>query len=193
MRNPKGALTELAEVAALALGLYLVITFAIQPVHVIGLSMYPTVDDQDYLIALKLPYHFHGPDRGDIIIMRDPYNPSRDFIKRVIALPGERILLRDGKVYVNERLLVEPYLQRTEPWTRDNSWPASGQEFTLGPGKYFVMGDNRNNSSDSRLFGPVSQNQIEARAWLRLLPVDHVGVIGGSPPYLSTQRLPAAA
>src|SRR5438094_9293489 len=97
----KSLLGEVLEVVVLALGLYLVITVAVQTVHVIGLSMYPTLDNDDYLIATKLDYHFHAPQRGDIIIMRDPYDPSKDFIKRVVALPGDRILIRDRRVLVN--------------------------------------------------------------------------------------------
>src|SRR5437868_3640495 len=106
----KSLLGEVLEVVVLALGLYLVITVAVQTVHVIGLSMYPTLDNDDYLIATKLDYRFHQPQRGDIIIMRDPYDPSKDFIKRVIALPGERLLIKDGHVYINGRQLSEPYL-----------------------------------------------------------------------------------
>jgi signal peptidase I len=189
MRNPKGLLVELVEVGVLALCLYIVITFAIQTVHVLGTSMYPTVDDQDYLIALKLPYRFHGPDRGDIIIMRDPYDNSKDFIKRVIGLPGDRIVIRDGKVYINEHLVNEPYIKET--W--NDTWPTSGQERTLGPDEYFVMGDNRNHSSDSRVFGPIKRNQIEAHAWLRVLPFSHFGFIDTERPQITNQSLPAAA
>src|SRR5437763_5603456 len=125
----KGILTEVAEVALLALVLYLVINVAIQTVHVIGLSMYPTVGDQDYLAATKIDYRFHPPQRGDIIIMRDPYDQSRDFIKRVIAVPGDRVLIRNGRVYINDRQLDEPYLN-PEPWTQNTDWPlaeGSGQ------------------------------------------------------------------
>jgi signal peptidase I len=189
MRNTRGLLLELAEVAALALGLYLVITFALQTVHVIGLSMYPTVDDQDYLIALKLPYRFHAPERGDIVIMRDPYDPSRDFIKRIVAGPGDRIVVREGKVFVNDRLMQEPYI--SQPWS--DSWPPSGREQTLGADQFFVMGDNRNHSSDSRMFGPINRNQIEAQAWLRFLPLSNFGIIGGQPPKMTDQTLPTPA
>lgn len=189
MRNTRGLLLELAEVAALALGLYLVIWFSLQTVHVIGLSMYPTVDDQDYLIALKLPYRFHAPQRGDIVIMRDPYDPTRDFIKRVIGVPGDRIVLRDGKVFINEHQVSEPYI--VQPWS--DSWPPSGQEQKLGPDQFFVMGDNRNHSSDSRMFGSINRNQIEAQASLRVFPLSHFGVIGGQPPRITPQTLPTPA
>ncbi len=200
-KSSKGALAEVAEVVFLALALYLVITFAVQTVHVIGLSMYPTVDDQDYLIAAKLPYRLHSPERGDIIIMRDPFDSSKDFIKRVIALPGERLRIRAGKVYVNGRLLEEPYQAGSEPWIVNAEWPPPGSAAAgdpegglIPPKSYFVMGDNRNHSSDSRLFGAVKADQIEAKAWVRVIPVNHFGWIGGSPPRLQAQPgLPAAA
>jgi signal peptidase I len=188
-------LTEIAEVVVLALLLYIVINFAIQTVHVIGLSMYPTVNNEDYLIATKIDYRFHPPDRGDIIIMRDPFDNSRDFIKRVVGVPGDRLLIRNGHTYINGRLLDEPYIN-SEPWTTNANWPAGPTADPdgrlLGGDDYFVMGDNRNHSSDSRLFGFVHRNQIEARAWIRVLPVTRLGPIDTLKPRISsTELLPA--
>ncbi len=167
----------------LALGLYLVITFAIQTVHVLGLSMYPTLDDNDYLIATKIDYRLHPPQRGDIIIMRDPYDSTKDFIKRVIALPGEQLLIRDGHVYIDGRLLPEPYVRSDEPWVTNANYPLPGpggaapEPLVIPPNEYFVMGDNRNASSDSRMFGPVARDRIEARAWLRIWPFTAFGPV----------------
>jgi signal peptidase I len=181
VRASRGLLTELAEVFLLAVGLYLVINFAVQTVHVVGSSMYPTVMDQDYFVATKIDYHFRRPQRGDIIIMRDPLDSRRDFIKRIIAVPGDHILIRDGHVYINGRQLTERYLER-KPWTQYATWPASPppspQGRLMGHDEYFVMGDNRNASSDSRIFGPIHRDQIEARAWIRVLPLTHLGPIG---------------
>jgi signal peptidase I len=178
-------LTELAEIAVLALGLYIVIQFAVQTVHVIGLSMYPTLDNDNYLIASKLDYRVHQPGRGDIIIMRDPYDESKDFIKRVVALPGERLLIREGHVFINGRELDEPYLRDNEPWTSSNNWPAGGAPDgeVLSNDSYFVMGDNRNRSSDSRFFGPIRRNRIEARAWVRLWPLNRAGIVDSHPSF----------
>jgi signal peptidase I len=192
-RKGRGILTEIAEVALLALGLYVVINFAIQTVHVIGLSMYPTVRDQDYLVAARIDYRLHAPQRGDIIIMRDPYDASRDFIKRIIGLPGDRVLIRGGAVYINGRLLTEPYLNH-EAWTQNADWPAGQQDggssgMVIPADEYFVMGDNRNHSSDSRLFGPIRRDQIEAHAWIRVLPVTKLGLVDGSKPSLSARVL----
>ena len=189
----KSLLGEVLEVVVLALGLYLIITIAVQTVHVIGLSMYPTLDNDDYLIATKLDYRFHPPQRGDIIIMRDPYDPSKDFIKRVVAVPGERLLIKDGRVYINGRLLTEPYVAQ-EAWTVNNNWPASGDsEGNVVPAnEFFVMGDNRNHSSDSRTFGFVRRDQIEARGLIRIWPLGQFGIYGpGS--HLSSAGVPAAA
>src|SRR3979409_2484399 len=114
-------LRELAEVVVLAVILYFGISFAVQTVHVEGLSMFATLDDNDYLIADKIAYRLHAPQRGDIIILRPPTDNSKDFIKRVIALPGEKLLIRDSHVYINGHRLDEPYLP--EAWTTINNWP----------------------------------------------------------------------
>src|SRR3977135_2386327 len=111
---------ELAEVIVLAIILYFGISFAVQAVHVEGLSMWATLDDNDYLIANKVDYRLHAPHRGDIIILRPPTDNSKDFIKRVIALPGERILISHGIVYINGHKLDEPYLP--EAWTQLDTW-----------------------------------------------------------------------
>ena len=192
-RKGRGILTEVAEVALLALGLYLVINFAIQTVHVMGLSMYPTVGDNDYLVAAKIDYRLHAPQRGDIVIMRDPYDASRDFIKRIVGMPGDRVLIRGGEVYINGHQLSEPYLNH-ETWTDNADWPASGQQdaadgMLMPSDEYFVMGDNRNHSSDSRLFGPVHRDQIEAHAWIRVFPLTKLGSIDDSRPKLSAKLL----
>jgi signal peptidase I len=180
--------TELVEVVLLAIGLYLVINFAVQTVHVMGSSMYPTVQDQDYLVATKMDYHFHPPQRGDIVIMRDPLDTSRDFIKRIAAVPGDRILIREGRVYVNGHQLREAYLDG-QSWAQYTTWPvtssANPQGQRMGPDEYFVLGDNRDHSDDSRMFGPIHRDQIEARAWIRVLPLSQLGPIDRSKPTLS--------
>jgi len=101
-------LREVAEVVVLAVILYFGISFAVQAVHVEGLSMFATLDNNDYLIANKIDYRLHAPQRGDIVILRPPTNNTTDFIKRIIALPGERLLIRDGVVYINGHRLDEP-------------------------------------------------------------------------------------
>jgi signal peptidase I len=176
---------ELAEVVVLAVILYFGISFAVQAVHVEGLSMWATLDDNDYLIANKVDYRLHNPQRGDIIILRPPTDNSKDFIKRVIALPGERLLIRSGVVYINGRKLDEPYLP--EAWIAFTDWPSNNSNGqVMGANQYFVMGDNRNRSQDSRIFGPITRDRIDGRAWFRIWPLNHFGGIYSQQPILET-------
>jgi len=179
-------LRELVEVVVLAVILYFGISFAVQTVHVEGLSMFSTLNDNDYLIADKIDYRLHSPQRGDIIILRPPTDNSKDFIKRVIALPGERLLIRDGIIYINGHRLDEPYLP--EAWTLFNNWPVNGSPDgeVIPPNQYFVMGDNRNRSQDSRVFGPIGRDRIDGRAWFRIWPINHFGGIYDQLPHLET-------
>jgi len=177
-------LREVAEVIVLAFILYFGISFAVQAVHVEGLSMYATLENNDYLIANKIDYRLHAPQRGDIIILRPPTNNSTDFIKRIIALPGERLLIRDGHVFINGRELVEPYLP--EAWTQDNDWPANGTDGQVIPAnEYFVMGDNRNRSQDSRFFGPIGRDRIDGKAWFRIWPFGDWNIYAKMPYFAS--------
>jgi signal peptidase I len=128
--------------------------------------MAPTVNDNDYLVADKLRYRFHDPARYDIVILRDPADASRNLIKRVIGLPGERMQVADCHVAIGGGRLAELYVVR---WTRcESRWPATGDGAILGPGEFFVMGDNRDRSTDSRSFGPVRRAQIESRVVVRV-------------------------
>ena len=179
-------LRELFEVIVLAVILYFGISFAIQTVHVEGLSMFATLDDNDYLIANKIDYRLHPPQRGDIIILRPPTMSTTDYIKRVIGLPGERLLIHGGYVYINGHKLDEPYLP--EIWTVDTEW--GGPNGTvIPPNEYFVMGDNRNRSQDSRVFGPISRDRIDGKAWFRIWPLSHFGNIYSEVPTLETSTV----
>jgi signal peptidase I len=181
-------LRELVEVVVLAVILYFGISFAVQAVHVEGLSMFATLDDNDYLIANKIDYRLHAPQRGDIIILRPPTDNSKDFIKRIIALPGERLLISDGYVYINGHKLDEPYLP--EQWTTLNNW-GGPDGMVVPPNDYFVMGDNRNRSQDSRIFGFIGRDRIDGRAWFRIWPLNHLGGIYDQLPALETGTVSA--
>lgn len=193
--RPRRVLIELLEVAVLAAVLFLVIRFAVQPVVVSGPSMYPTVSNNQYLVALKYPYYLHNPDRGDIVIMQSPYNRGTDLIKRVVGLPGETVLIGDGTVYINGKVLCEPYLRpgADGAWSVNASWPADGQPYHLGSTQYFVMGDNRNVSEDSRTFGTVPRSSILAEAWLRVAPIGAFGSVDPQRSHVSTAGSPSAA
>jgi signal peptidase I len=195
VRHTRGLLIELLEVVALAVALFIVIQVALEPVSVDGSSMYPTTANRDYLIALKVPYYLHSPERGDIVIMKSPYNPNQNFIKRIIGLPNETLQIKNAHVYVDGRILCEPYLRPGADgvWTVDATWPADGLPYHLGPQQYFVMGDNRNASSDSRIFGPIPRSSIEAEAWLRVLPVGDFGSVDPQRSYLSNGTQPSQA
>ena len=181
-------LREVAEVVVLAVILYFGISFVVQAVHVEGLSMWATLDNDDYLIANKIDYRLHAPERGDIVILRPPTNNSTDFIKRIIALPGEKLLIRSGEVYINGHHLSEPYLP--DEWTFQNNWPTDGSDGEVMPAnQYFVMGDNRNRSQDSRFFGPITRDRIDGKAWFRIWPLNKFGSIYDKMPSLDTGTL----
>jgi signal peptidase I len=186
---------EFLEVVGLAAVLFLIVHFAIAPVVVSGTSMYPTVTNNEYLVALKFPYYVRDPGRGDIVIMQSPYDPSTDFIKRVVGLPGETVLIKNGTVYIDGKVLCEPYLRPgvDGDWTVDATWPADGKPYHLSPTQYFVMGDNRNVSEDSRIFGPVQRSSILAEAWLRVYPISAFGGVDPQRGFLSGTGTPSAA
>jgi signal peptidase I len=175
----KSFVRDTLEIIFLALVLYVVIQYAVQTVHVLGSSMYPTLHDNDLLVASKISYKLHNPQRGDIIVFKPPDEASRDFIKRIIALPGERLRIVNSVVYINGQVLHEPYLP--EKWTYNNNWPATGQEQIIPPDEYFVMGDNRNHSSDSRTFGPIALDAILGKAEVRIWPLNTTGFLQGKP------------
>lgn len=153
-------------------------TFIAQPFIVSGASMKETFHDGEYLIVDQLSYNLHAPARGDVIIFRYPRDPSKYFIKRIIALPNETIDIVDSTVTItNEEfpdgfVLDEPYIKSMRPGA------ALTEE--LGDREYFVMGDNRDESSDSRVWGVLQEERIIGRAFLRLFPLQTIGVLPGS-------------
>jgi signal peptidase I len=146
--------------------------------------MEPTLWNQDLLISTKFDFHLHPPQRGDIVILTDPYDAQQDFIKRVVGVPGDTLTIEDAKVYINGKVLPEPYIS-PEPWQFESS-SSSIQPLQSGPikipsGQFWVMGDNRNHSSDSRTFDTISQSSIQARAWIRIWPLNRFGFISTGP------------
>jgi signal peptidase I len=134
--------------------------FVFESVQVIGPSMYPTLLNSDFYWIDKFAYTRKDPHPGDIIALQDPSGRGLD-VKRIIAVPGESVYISHGKVYVNGQLLKEPYLERNEATF---AYEKSEDEFfCLGPGQFFVMGDNRGNSCDSRTFGPIARAAILGR------------------------------
>ncbi|OGN88806.1 MAG: signal peptidase I [Chloroflexi bacterium RBG_13_48_10] len=154
------------ETILLSLVLFFAINTVSERIRVESISMQPTLYPGDYVIVNKLAYRFsHAPVRGDVIVFRYPPNPDAiPYIKRIIGLPGDQIHIADGKIYVDGQLVLEPYLTVTT--NRGGDW-------TVPAGQLFVMGDNRNNSSDSRSWGFVPLGNIIGRAELIYLPPQH--------------------
>ena len=149
----------------------LIITFLYQPVRVEGTSMLPRLEDRDRLFINKFVYHIASIERGDVVVFRYPRDPEKSYIKRVIALPGDTLRVDRGHVYVNGILLHEPYVP---PEYRDNR---SLAEMVIPADSYFMMGDHRSISSDSRDFGPVDRSLIYGKAVFVYWPARDVGVV----------------
>ena len=154
----------------IAIGLALVIiVFLYQPVKVEGTSMAPLLSDQERIFINKFVYRFEPIERGDVVVFWYPLDRTKSFIKRVIALPGERVEIRRGVVYVDGQAVQEPYVP---PQYEDLS---DYGPIRVPPGNYFVMGDHRISSNDSRVFGPVPRRYIYGRAVFAYWPMDHFG------------------
>lgn len=148
-----------------------IIIFLYQPVRVEGTSMLPMLEDQDRLFINKIAYRVGDIHEGDVVVFQYPRDHSKSYIKRVIGLPGDRIRIDHGRVYVNEVRLREPYVPGR--YMDDRSMG----EMVLPPHEYFVMGDHRSISSDSREFGPVDRNLIYGKAVFVYWPMEQVGVV----------------
>ena len=153
---------EIAEVFFIALIAVVAIKyFLVQPFIVNGASMEPSFYDGDYLLIDELSYRFKDPQRGDVIVFKTPDKPNTDYFKRIIGLPGEEIEIKSGKVYINKQALPEPYLKSsTVTYTYPGCFIQEGQKITILQDKYFVLGDNREQSIDSREFGLISKENI---------------------------------
>jgi signal peptidase I len=170
---------ELVKVVVISLVIIIPVRyFLIQPFYVKGASMEPNFHDHEYLIIDELSYRFHQPVRGDIVVFRYPKDPQEYFIKRVIGLPGEKVEIKNGEVYIYNQqykdgvALDEKYLPADV-----QSFANSGVDsVTLGPTEYYVMGDNRNESKDSRSFGPVDISFFIGRVMFRGWPLNKITV-----------------
>jgi signal peptidase I len=149
----------------------LIITFLYQPVRVEGTSMLPRLEDRDRLFINKFVYHISAIERDDIVVFRYPRDPAKSYIKRVIALPGDRIRIDHGQVWLNGKPLREPYVPVEYQDTR------SMAQITVPEDSYFMMGDHRSISSDSREFGPVARDLIYGKAVFVYWPAKDAGVL----------------
>jgi signal peptidase I len=178
------AARELIETLIIAALLFFGMRLIMPAVVVDGVSMVPSLQNTEHLLENRLAYRnieiggkryylFHAPKRGDIVVINPPVAHDKPFIKRMIGLPGDTILIRDGKVMVNGVALNETYIAETPRYT----YPTSGQPYTLGPDEYFVLGDNRNASEDSHFFGPIHASAIMGKTWIAFWPKDSIGFL----------------
>ena len=188
---------EIIEAVVLAAGVFMLLQVTVRNFKVDGSSMDPTLEDGQYLLVNRLVYlrveldrlakivpfwkagegssrhAIHAPKRGEVIVFEfpdsNPNNPKKDFVKRVVGLPGETMRMFDGKVFVNEEVLNEPYLSH-----KDHS---NASKVTLGEGEYYVLGDNRTHSNDSRSWGAVPEANIRGKVWMVYWPAPGIQII----------------
>lgn len=173
---------EITKVVAISLAIILPVRyFLIQPFYVKGASMEPNFQDSQYLIVDEISYRFAPPERGQVTVFRYPLDPQEYFIKRVIGLPGEQIKFKDGRVIIFNAdhpqgfILEEKYLPVNLTTFNQNE-----EKINIGPNEYFVLGDNRNSSKDSRSFGPVNSSFIVGKILFRGWPLTKITLFNSS-------------
>ncbi len=169
-----GFLREILDLIVLVGAIYALVNLATVRFVVDGPSMEPSFYNSQFLIVSRVSYLVSDPQRGDVVVFHYPGNTQEDYIKRVIGLPGDTVELRDAEVYINGERLEEPYINEAcrPERCRDNAWE-------LGPDEFFVMGDNRNRSQDSRDFGPVLREYVVGQVFVRYWPPADWGLVGG--------------
>ena len=189
-RQRRSTLLDYVVIAVVAIGLALVIqAFLVKPYRIPSPSMTDTLQIGDRVLVNRVVYHLRDLGRGDIVVFRYPLNTSVVFIKRVVGLPGDELLARDGKLYVNGVAQDEPYIHKTNGQT-DQTNPAGAisgttmshpwsleKEYTVPDEHFFVMGDNRLDSDDSRVWGPVPMDDLIGEAFFIYWPLDRLGVV----------------
>ena len=193
-RGTLGCLFELLETLLLTLIVFLTVQlFVAQPYQIQQQSMEDTLMPNQYVLVDKLTPRFDDYHRGDIIVFTPPsglvFGDTTPFIKRVIGLPGDSIDIHDSHVFVNGTQLDEPYVfegQPTDPTTTTHSWQ-------IGPGQLFVLGDHRQESQDSRSFGPIEKSSVIGRAWIRYWPLNAFGAIPAGGQAAEATSTPAAS
>ncbi|MCZ6529391.1 MAG: signal peptidase I [Chloroflexi bacterium] len=168
VRRMLGFLGSVLQTIVFAVILFVVVNMLTARIRVEGDSMEPSLVDGQFVVVNKLAYSLQDPQRGDIVVFRFPLNPERRFIKRIIGLPGDHVQVQDGQVFIDGNLLNEPYLAVP---------PAYNDRWDVGLNEVFVLGDNRNNSSDSQNWGALVLEDIIGKAFLVYWPMDSMGWI----------------
>ena len=166
---------EILIILALAVAIFFGLRTTVQAYDVIGSSMEPNLHYGDRLMVNKIVYNIHDPERGDVIILQPPHlsEDATPYVKRVIALPGDTVEVKEGAVYINGIMLDEPYLKESPAYTFS--------EIIVSEGEYFVLGDNRNNSVDSHLGWTVPEDNIIGKAWFSYWPSEAWGFVDHFP------------
>ena len=149
--------------------------YLVQPFVVDGSSMEPNFHNGEYLLVDKITYRLRQPQRGDVIVFHPPPSPTFNYIKRIIGLPGDKIDIKDGEIFINGVKLQEPYLEDERTIVRVSDF--ANVDKKLGSEEYFVLGDNRDHSSDSREWGTLPKANIIGRAWLVIFPQKYFGFV----------------
>ena len=173
----KTVVREVLETVILTVIIFFLIQTVVRNFRVVGTSMEPNLHDSQYLIVDKISYHLGEPQRGDVIVFEPPSRPGEDYVKRVVAVPGELVEIQNGQVFINSELLDEPYV------VFPGSYSMTPRR--VGPGELFVLGDNRNSSSDSHNWGMLLQDKVVGKAWISYWPPDQWGVIPRDAPTAS--------
>lgn len=177
MKKLGAFLLDLLEVIVFAIAIFLFVYLLIlQPHKIKGESMMPNFEHGQYLLTDKVTYRFREPERGDIVVFEAPQENGDEYIKRIIATPGETITIEGGKVFINEKILTESYIPN-ETETNPGVFLQEGKEVKIPVDNYIVLGDNRPNSSDSRTWGFVTKDKITGRGWFMYWPISKLGTI----------------
>lgn len=172
-----GVVYEFVEAFVISASVFVVVyLFLMQPHQVSGSSMYPTFKDKEYLLTDKITYKRSEPKYGDVIVFKAPVNENFDFIKRVIALPGQTVMIKGGHVYIDGKQLIENYLP-SGVVTNAGQFLLEGESYVVQPGELMAFGDNREHSSDSRDWGPVPDANIIGRVFFRYYPLNVAGIV----------------
>ncbi len=162
---------ELVETVVLSLVIFLLIRQVVQNYRIENHSMEPNFYEGQFVLVNKLAYRLGQPDRGDVLVFHNPRNTNEDYIKRIIGLPGDTVEINNQTVFINGEAVIEEFTH----------YPIAPGEysgpFVVGDNQLFVMGDNRPNSSDSRVFGPIDQDLVVGQAWLRIWPLNEFGIV----------------
>jgi len=165
---------DILEVIVLAVGIFLIVYLLILRPHKIkGASMEPNFPDAEYLLTEKVSYYKNDPQRGDVVVFKPPISED-EFIKRIIGLPADTIMVLNGRVFINDSELKEDYIKVD---TNASTFLSEGEKYTVPTGNYFVMGDNRSHSSDSRSWGPITKKVIAGKAWVIYYPFNLGGFV----------------